>query len=169
MSGMKFKEIVNRLTGISVPIFGVQWDPPELEVTKARRVVSYLEDRRVLYSPNDLEVPEHCVQSVLRIREFLTAEFGDLTDDSQLASYLRSMRAACRKFLDTVSAPHSDIIYFASRGGHWASWKFYPALGEMRGVFGVYLAMISAAFGIDVENELALIIPLGDGKFVSPD
>jgi hypothetical protein len=42
----------------------------------ARRVISYLEDRRVLYNPTELEVPQHCIQSVLDIRHFLSHELG---------------------------------------------------------------------------------------------
>ena len=69
---MKFSEIANRLTGISTPLVGVSWQPTDLEVSAARRVIAFLEDRRVLYAPDELEVPEHCVQSVLEIRRFLS-------------------------------------------------------------------------------------------------
>ena len=48
---MKFQEILSRITGLSVPVFGVSWTPPAAEVTIARRVVTFLEDRRVLYNP----------------------------------------------------------------------------------------------------------------------
>lgn len=34
-------------------------------------VIGYLEDRRVLYNPNEMESPDHCVQSVLQIRSLL--------------------------------------------------------------------------------------------------
>ncbi len=37
---------------------------------------AFLEDRRVLYAPDSLEVPSHCVESVLEIRRFLSAELG---------------------------------------------------------------------------------------------
>jgi len=40
---MKFSEIANRLTGISSPILGVSWQPGELEVSAARRVVAFLD------------------------------------------------------------------------------------------------------------------------------
>jgi hypothetical protein len=69
---MKSREIVSRITGLSVPVFGVQWNPPEAECVAARRVLAFLEDRRVLYVPSEMELPQHCVESVLRIREFRT-------------------------------------------------------------------------------------------------
>lgn len=46
---MKFKEVIGRITGFSVPIFGVSWNPPQPDVTAARKVLVFLEDRRVLY------------------------------------------------------------------------------------------------------------------------
>lgn len=75
-AGMKFSEIANRLTGISTPLVGVSWQPSDLEVSAARRVIAFLEDRRVLYAPDELEVPDHCVRSVLEIRHFLSDELG---------------------------------------------------------------------------------------------
>lgn len=92
---MKFSEIANRLTGISTPLGGVSWQATELEVSAARRVVSFLEDRRVLYAPDEMEVPAHCVHSVMDIRRFLTGELGKLDAGSEFAASLRAMRAAC--------------------------------------------------------------------------
>lgn len=157
---MKFKEIINRISGISVPIFGVQWNPPELEISKAKRLIEFLEDRRVLYTPDSMEVAEHCVKSVLEIRRFLTSELSDIDSDAELAKNLRAMRAACRKFLNDVSYEDDRrIITFARDRGHYASWKFYGSLGIMRGVFGVHIALIAVSYGLNVEDELASILP----------
>ena len=81
---MKFEEITKRLTGVSCPIFGVQWNPPEAHCTVARRVVRFLEDRRVLYVPYDVEIEEYCSRSVLDIRTKLTDEMGRLDEGSEL-------------------------------------------------------------------------------------
>lgn len=62
---VKFSEIANRLTGISTPFGGTSWQPAELEIAGARRVIAFLEDRRVLYDPCEIEVPDHCVRSVI--------------------------------------------------------------------------------------------------------
>jgi hypothetical protein len=156
---MKFKEIINRVTGLSVPIFGIQWNPKELEVEKARRVIAFLEDKRVLYKPDSMEVPEHCVDSVLDIRRFLTNEISNLKSDTELSKNLRAMRAACRKFLDSISEEEREIVRYARQQGHWASWKFYNDLGIMRGVFSVHITQIAVSYGLDVEDELAVILP----------
>lgn len=107
---MKFKEIASRLTGFSVPVFGVSWNPPEPEVAVARRVLAFLEDRRVLFNPYHLEVADQCVHSVIEIRRFLTSEIGQLADDSKLSEHLRGIRAACRKFLDDTSRDPGRIL-----------------------------------------------------------
>lgn len=159
---MKFKEIANRLTGISCSVFGVQWNPPELDVTKARRVLTFLEDRRVLYNPDSVEVPEHCVRSVIEIRQMLTSELGSLDSDSELSHSLRAMRSACRKFLDTAHENDGRIITDSRHHGHWTSWIFFPALGEMRGVFGIYIAILALQYGLDIEGKLGSILPLED-------
>ncbi|MGO9338430.1 MAG: DUF6650 family protein [Terracidiphilus sp.] len=159
---MKFSEIANRLTGISTAVFGVTWQPPELEIAGARRVVAFLEDRRVLYEPSQLEVPSHCVHSVLEIRHFLSEQLGKLDSGSDFAASLRAMRVACRKFLERVGPDGEDgrdVILYANHHGHYASWTFYSALGEMRGTFGVHLAKIAAQFRLDVEDRLASILP----------
>jgi hypothetical protein len=156
---MKFSEICSRLTGFSIPIFGVQWAPPEAEVTAARRVIAFLEDRRVLYVPSEMESPHHCVDSVLRMRENLTQEIGKLGDESSLAESLRGMRAACRKFLSIVEGDNGRIMQHANSHGHYASWIFNSALGELRGVFGIYIAQIAASNGLDIEDDLAAIVP----------
>lgn len=154
---MKFKEIVKRLTGISSPIFGVSWNPNNTSNDVARRVIAYLEDRRVLFNPSEMEVPSHCVQSVIEIRSYLTQKILNATD-KELINSLKALRISCRKFLDRVGS-RDDIVRFGMNREHWASWEFNGAVGELRGVFGVHIARIAAMYGIDVEDDLSSILP----------
>ncbi|MDR3751513.1 MAG: hypothetical protein P4K94_08515 [Terracidiphilus sp.] len=156
---MKFSEIANRLTGISTPLGGASWQPAEMEVATARRVIAFLEDRRVLFEPSEMEVPSHCVHSVIEIRHRLSDELGKLDGNgSELAASLRAMRAGCRKFLERVGNDGSDGIHRANGWG-FHSWTFGRALGELRGTFGIHVAKIAAAFKLDVEDRLASILP----------
>ena len=159
---MRVKEIVGRLTGLNLGPFGASWTPPEPDVARAKRVVAQLEDRRVLYNPTELEVPAHCVASIVDIRRLLTTELETVPDSSPLRQSLRAMRAACRKFLDHIQARGEDVVAYGWQPGHWASWEFNSALGELRGVFGVHLAQIAACYQIDIEPDLASILPSAD-------
>jgi hypothetical protein len=136
---MKFKEIVSRITGFSTAVFGLSWNPPEPEVTTARRVLTFLEDRRVFRNVIWRDDVESCVQSVLKIREYLTTELGNLASKSDLEQSLRAMRAACRKFLDRAQG----LVPQKKRAvGNLPSHQgaiFNNALGELRGVFGMYI------------------------------
>ena len=67
---MTFKEIANKLTGFSIPIFGVSWTPAKLEIEVTKKIITFLEDKRVLYVVYELESPEHCITSIIQIRNF---------------------------------------------------------------------------------------------------
>ena len=116
---MKFSEIANRLTGISTPLGGVSWQSSDLEVSAARRVIAFLEDRRVLYAPEEMEVASHCVQSVLEIRHFLSGELGKLDAKSEFAASLRAMRAAWQQSQQSARHGWPPLLWRPSsrRGG----------------------------------------------------
>jgi hypothetical protein len=154
---MRVKEIFGRITGFSVPVFGVSWNPPEQEVAVARRVLAFLEDRRVLYNPYRLEVPHHCVASVLEIRSVLTDEIGRLSSTSKLADHLRGIRAACRKYLD-----HTGTDNGAAQTVRWMGPEVLMDLGELRASIGLHVAAITVMHGLDVTGDLAGILPQRD-------
>jgi hypothetical protein len=157
---LRFREIANRLTGFSTPLFGVQWNAPTLDVEIARKAVAFLEDRRVLYAPESMEMPEHVVRSVIEIRAMLTDVLGQVDRESHLGQGASAMRAACRKCIDRLQA--SGIDANRMDWGSWQEWEFSLALGELRGVVGIHVALIAAAYGIDVEEPLASILPVAD-------
>ncbi len=150
--------MLSRITGFSTPVFGVQWTPSADERKVAQEAVSFLEDRRVLFVPHEAELPHHCVESVEGIRVKLTELIGRLTGASILQTALRHMRAACREFLSRVVQDERYVIN-GFEPGHYASWVFLPALGELRARIGVQIAIVSTAYGIDVEDQIIPILP----------
>lgn len=155
------KRYISRITGISIPWFGVSWKPTPAEADIAQRVITFLEDRRVLFNPYGWEIEDHCVQSVLQIRNFLTQVLTEFPNKEGIAQHLRAMRAACRKFLDTVGDGYG---YGRSASTHMlddprAIWHFASALGELRGAIGLHVAIIAQKNKLGVEGDLASILP----------
>jgi len=153
-----FKRMAKSLTGISTPVFGLSWDwkPPESERDIVRKLMTFLEDRRALYNPYNIETPMWVVESVLEIRNKITGVLGTLDENSGISPHLRAMRAACRKFMDEVGEE--------KRG--WRSYDpmFFTALGEMRAVFGIHIAQLCVKYGIDIEGDIATIVLIEDNE-----
>jgi hypothetical protein len=152
---MRVSEIVSRLTEISTPIGGVSWRPPTPDVDVARRVLTFLEDRRVLYNPSEAEVAEHCISSVVQIREFLTEVLAEQGIGNELAEPLRAMRAACRRFLDWFGPLETPGDFYLPYGNGLQDWRLNQGLGELRAVFGLHIAKIAVKYGLDVEWPLS--------------
>lgn len=159
----RFLELANRLTGFSTPIFGVSWNPSTLDVQIATQLMTFLEDRRVLYVPYDREDIEFASRSILEIRERLSSDLEKLDRTSDLGQSIAAMRAACRKFLDKTQ--HIDIRDMKYSIRHPSRWDepdirdFFAALGGLRATFGIHIAQLAMKYGIDVEPQLVEIFP----------
>jgi hypothetical protein len=153
---INFKKIAKSLTGISTPVFGISWNPPESDREIIRKLITFLEDRRALYNPYDMETPVWVMHSVLEIRKKLTDTLMQLDKDSDIVPHLQAMRAACRKFMDeTERQNRSQYPYFGN---------IFTALGEMRAIFGIHIAQLCVKYGIDIESDLATILPIEDNE-----
>ncbi|MBU0489519.1 MAG: hypothetical protein KKD31_16370 [Bacteroidetes bacterium] len=156
---LTFQEIKGRLTGFSIPIFGLSWQPDEPEIKIAKRIITTLEDRRVLYSPYVLEVPKHCINSVLEIRKLLSDEIGKISQQKELYNDIQLLRAACRKFLNYIQEYEKDLDEFPN-SSMLSGFVFFTSLGEMRGVFGFVISKIAISYGINITGDLVNIIPI---------
>ena len=152
-----YKKIALSLTGISTPVFGVSWNPPQLERDIVRKLIVFLEDRRALFNPFDIEMPEYVDRSIIEVRHELTATLRTLDENSDISTHLRAMRTACRKFLNQI-IPEDRHRYGRDQA------EFFAALGELRAIFGIHIAQLCVKYGIDIERELASILPLADRK-----
>ncbi len=148
MLKIHFKDLASRLTGVSLPVFGVSWNPPEPERKVVRDMMVFLEDRRALYNDFAHEIEDQVAQSVLQIRSELTNALRRLPERAEAAPAFRAMRAACREYLTTVG--HRSPRFFGAMA----------ELGRLRGIFGVHIAYLAIKYGIDIEGELASTIPI---------
>jgi len=154
-----FKKIASRITGISIPVFGISWNPPESEREIVRETFIFLEDRRALYNDFAHELDHEVSESVLAMRSELTATLRRLAENSEAVPCFKAMRAACREYLDN-----------ARPRGFGGPFSFMIELGKLRAMIGVQVAYLAVKYGIDVDGELVRVIPaeMRDAKFLEP-
>ena len=154
---MKFERIFKNISGLSCPIFGIQWNAPIIEADEAKKIVIFLEDKRVLFNPIDIEGVSHCNQSVTNIRFELSKVLQNLRSDSNLAKQLRKMRKACQEFCDIIGSSQFILLDYPVQIS-----MLERALYKLRQKFGISLAEIAVAYGLDVDDGLAGIIPFNN-------
>ena len=151
-TNLKGRALAARLIGISTPVGGMDWEPPAEERDRARQVLMYLADQRVLWDPYDIAIGSFVTQSILDMRERLSGELRGLPTDSVLQEGLRAMRAACRMFLEENQSPRSGY------GSHYEA-QLHGALGDLRALFGIHVARIACAYDLGVDKHLEGILP----------
>jgi len=103
----------------------------KVEKDTLHKLMFYLADRQVFYTPPDREMDAEVLQSVLEIREALSRVLQELDQNSQATSILRIMQVACRLFLDKPTQAN---------------------LQRMRSTFRIHLAMICSDYKIQLTN-----------------
>ena len=156
---MKFERIFKNITGLSCPIFGIQWNAPAIEADEAKNIFLFLEDKRVLFNPINMEGTGHCAQSVIGIRAELTKRLQVLPSDSNLAKSLKRMRKACQEFSDKLGHPK-----FLEFDAPVQKSMLERELFKLREKCGVSVAEIAVAYGLDVDDGLASIIPFNNAE-----
>jgi hypothetical protein len=142
-------------TGIGGFGFSINWEKVPGDEDIAREVITFLEDRRLLFGKRHSEDEMHCVMSANEIRHFLTHELSQAKAGKSLAQSLRAIRVALRAFVDAAGSGARNFRY---RSGVMTD-EFSLALGELRSRVGLQVAVIADQYDIEVEDGLAQILP----------
>ncbi|MBA0197656.1 hypothetical protein H4F51_13245 [Pectobacterium brasiliense] len=158
---MKFERIYKNIIGLSCPIFGLQWNAQPIEIDEAKNIILFLENKRVLFNPASMEDIAHCSQSVIQIRSELTRVLQKLSSDSNLAKSVKNMRRACQGFSDKLGHPQFSQFERPVQVS-----MLERELFKLREKCGVSIAEIAVAYGIDVDDGLAGIIPFNNTESI---
>jgi hypothetical protein len=150
-----------KVSGGSFTILGVglSWERTPSDEAVARTVVVFLEDRRLLFGERHVEDEAHCVASALECRSFLTRQISAATPGKPLQATLKAMRAAFRQFVER-GGPHGRN--FEHRRSTYEIDPFSLALGDLRTQVGEQLSRIAWRYDIEIDDELARILPPQD-------
>ncbi|MFR9545984.1 MAG: DUF6650 family protein [Rikenellaceae bacterium] len=133
---MKYK-----VTGLSTPFGGVSFDKKPTSKDRFSSLLLFLESKRILVNPIEMEKKEWCIQSVLEIKHFLIEITRDIKFKDKEMRIVRNMIDACNSYLDDVSPLKLPNIIFKS-GEHWEDMSFDKSMKQLRKQFGEEIQMV---------------------------
>lgn len=153
-----------RPTGFSIPPgFGVQWEFAESDKEIARKAIIFLENRRLLFGERHMEDEMVCVRSAIEIRNRLTDLIPSAREGGGVEQSLRAVRAACTQFVNQAGQEARNFRGFHGAGAN----PFGQALGELRSLVGIQLALLVDHYKFKVEENLLSIFPPSDEQDLS--
>ena len=144
--------------GLSWIGFTFSWEMVPGDAEYAQQVISELENRRVLWGPRNPGDEPHCFKSVTQMRDFLSSKLEIHGLGKDLRGSLQAMRSACNKFITDGGV---DGINFMKHGAAPIH-TFSLALGELRSRIGLQVAMLAYRYDLEVDDDLAEILPPPD-------
>lgn len=120
---------LRRITGISTPVGGVSWEPPVSEPDEQeliRKLLLFLEDKRILYSPETGHsvashfvfaglnrarcLSPHAKAAILEIRKEIGRILAVMPKSGLSIPILKQIQATCRWALDVSDRMQTDVI-----------------------------------------------------------
>jgi hypothetical protein len=142
-----------RLTGISSPYGGVSWEKATSPTDRFKYLFLFLESKRILVNPIEMEIKDQCLRSVLEIRQALVEVTKDVDFPDADIGDVRQMINACNAYLDDVEPMNlTGVIY--KKGGNWADMAFDAAMKKFRNVFRNVIAEIGKRHRIKFAKEI---------------
>lgn len=120
------------LNGFSTSIGGISWNKTTSSKELFTHLLFFLESKRILVNPIELEFKDWCIESVLEIKKQLV----NITQEMKLKDFdadrIRNLIDACNGYLDTVRPMNLPGIIYKRDGEHWEDLSFDRAMKEFR-------------------------------------
>lgn len=143
-----------KITGISVPFGGVSWEYTENEKKGIQNLFYYLESKRVLTNPMDMEIKGWCEQSAIEIKKELVSILSQTDYSKDTVTSIRTMINACNIFLDDMQKVEITGIIYKNGNGDWEHSGYSSAMKKFRKVFRDNINLLSTAYNLTFSKEI---------------
>lgn len=126
---MKFE-----INGISFPFGGISWNRNSSAKEMFAHLLLFLEAKRILVNPIEMEKKEWCIESVLQIKQKLIAITEDIELNEQEKNIILNLIEACNEYLNKVLPMELPSIIFKN-GDKWEDLSFDRAMKKFRNTF----------------------------------
>ncbi len=141
------------LNGFSTPVGGISWDKTASSKEIFTHLLFFLEAKRILVNPIEMEIKDWCIQSVLEIKQHLITIAQELKLKDFDANIIRHLIDACNNYLNVVAPMNlPGIIY--KKDGRWEDLNFDMAMKDFRKVFKQEIEKIERNYSLKFQKTI---------------
>lgn len=130
------------IDGISSPLGGVSWSKNTTAKEHFRDLLLFLESKRILVNPIEMELKHECIESVLDIKSKLTSITKDIPFKGKDIDIIRILVDVCNKFLDTVKDDKIPHLIYKKDNISWIDYQLDTAMKDFRTAFREQIRVI---------------------------
>lgn len=108
-----------RINGISIPVGGISWEYTESEKKWIQEMFYYLESKRILTNPIEMEIKEWSEKSAIEIKNKLVEILSRYKYDQITVKAVKDMIDTCNNFLDDMQKIDANGIIYKNSKGNW--------------------------------------------------
>ncbi|MFR9707918.1 DUF6650 family protein [Paenibacillus sp. MB22_1] len=143
-----------KITGISAPFGGLSWEITESERQGIEKLFYFLEAKRLLTNPIEMEMPEQCATSTIENKNFIVVLLGDRAFSDATKTILRSMTDACNTFLDELNAKKRPHIIYKNNQGDWVDSNYSQIYKNFRSTIRLGIQELEIRFRLKFEKAI---------------
>ncbi len=143
-----------RITGLDTPFGGVSWEYTETAKHGVQELFYFLETKRLLTNPVEMEIKSWCASSAIEIKAKVAETLGKYDFNLETVACLRSMTDACNSFLDRLDAVPIEGIIYKNSSGDWEDLIFSNAMRTFRTTFKEKIELLSTAYNLKFAKNI---------------
>ena len=143
-----------RITGLDTPIGGVSWEYTETAKHGIQELFYFLETKRILTNPIEMEIKSWCASSAIEIKTKIAEILGKYDFNAETISCLRSMADACNSFLDRLDAVPNEGIIYKNSSGDWENFAYSKAMRTFRAILKEKIELLSTAYNLQFARNI---------------
>ncbi|GCA65824.1 hypothetical protein KGMB01110_02600 [Mediterraneibacter butyricigenes] len=143
-----------KLNGISVPIGGISWEYTESGQKGIQEMFYYLESKRLLINPKEMENKEWSEKSAIEIKNKLVDILSRYKYDQNIITIIKQMVDACNEFLDNMQRVEVRGILYKNLQSDWEDLEYGVAMKKFRKIFRGSIKLLAETYNITFSKEI---------------
>ena len=143
-----------KLNGISVPIGGISWEYTESGQKGIQEMFYYLESKRLLINPKEMEKKEWSEKSAIEIKNKLVDILSRYKYDQNIITIIKQMVDACNEFLDNMQRVEVRGILYKNLQSEWGNLEYGVAMKKFRKIFRDNIKLLAETYNITFSKEI---------------